>query len=185
MNLLEIIAVAVGLSMDAFAVAVCKGLHGRRIRLRHMLITGAYFGGFQMLMPLCGYLLGARCQAFVARVDHWFAFALLTCIGANMIFAPDKDETDEISDSFRWRVMLPLAVATSIDAFAVGVTLAFLQVDIVRAVCIIGLTTFVLSAVGLRIGGMLGEKCGTYAERLGGAVLIFMGCRILLTHFFG
>lgn len=182
MYLMEIIAVAVGLSMDAFAVSVCKGLYGQSKRIRHMIVTGVYFGGFQMLMPLLGYLLGAQGQAFVEQVDHWIAFGLLVCIGANMIFSKEEKAAGETSDNFGWRVMMPLAVATSIDAFAVGISFAFLQVDILRAVCIIGLITFVLSAVGLRIGGMLGEKCGIYAERLGGAVLIFMGCRILFTH---
>lgn len=185
MRLLEIIVIAVGLSMDAFAVSICKGLSVRKVQLRHALITGLYFGGFQMAMPLCGYLLGARFQAFVANVDHWFTFVLLTLIGANMIYASVTAEPEEVSNSFHWKAMLPLALATSMDALAVGVTFAFLQVDIVQAVCCIGLTTFVLSCIGVSIGNLFGEKYKIYAERLGGAVLILMGFRILLEHLLG
>ena len=182
MGLWELFLTAVGLSMDAFAVSVCKGLSAGTVRPRHALTAGLWFGGFQALMPLIGRFLGVRFRALISSVDHWVAFALLAAIGANMIresFRPDDGETEP---SFSWRAMLPLAVATSIDALTVGITFAFLQVDIVPAVTCIGLTTLVLSAVGVAAGGVVGLRGKTRAERLGGAVLILLGLKILLEH---
>ncbi len=182
MDLWELCLVAVGLAMDAFAVSLCKGLSVRALRLRHALLCGAYFGVFQALMPLAGYFLGARFRDLITAVDHWIAFALLGVIGANMIREAFSGDEDAHNDSFAVRTMLLLAVATSIDAFAVGITFAFLGVNIAAAVLIIGLITFLLSAVGVKIGNVFGEKFKARAEILGGVVLILMGTKILLEH---
>ena len=182
MGLLELFVIAVGLSMDAFAVSICKGLSVRELKPKHALTVGVYFGGFQMLMPLIGFALGVRFQSFITSIDHWIAFVLLGLIGANMIRESREHDDESVSDSFRFMTMLPLAVATSIDALAVGVTFAFLQVDILPAVCFIGATTFVLSCIGIRIGHVFGLKYKSRAELFGGAVLILMGIKILLEH---
>ncbi len=180
MSLTELFILAVGLSMDAFAVSICKGLSLGRTKLRHSLTAGIYFGGFQALMPLAGYLLGIRFQTMIQSVDHWIAFVLLCIIGINMI--KEANEQEDCSADMDFRTMLPLAVATSIDALAVGVTFAFLNVDIVPAVCFIGCVTFVLSGVGIKIGSVFGTKYKSRAEIVGGAVLIFIGVKILLEH---
>ena len=183
MDLWELFVIAVGLSMDAFAVSICKGLSVGAVRPRHMLTAGAWFGAFQALMPLAGYLIGSRFQMFITSVDHWIAFALLCLIGGNMVResrgCPECGGEDA---SFAVRAMFPLAVATSIDALAVGVTFAFLQVDILPAVLFIGAVTFVLSAAGIEVGGVFGAKYRAGAELFGGAVLILMGIKILLEH---
>lgn len=181
MGLFELFILAVGLSMDAFAVSVCKGLSVQKLKPKHMLIAGLYFGGFQALMPLIGYLLGVQFQSLIQQFDHWIAFVLLSLIGLSMI-KESREEADELNDSFSFKTMLPLAVATSIDALAVGVTFAFLQVDIVPAVSFIGVITFVLSAIGIRIGNIFGCKYKSRAELAGGIVLIVMGLKILLEH---
>ncbi len=181
MGLLELFILAVGLSMDAFAVSICKGLSVRTLRPKHNLIAGLYFGGFQAGMPLIGYLLGTQFESLITSVDHWIAFVLLGIIGANMI-KESFGEPDELDDSFSFRTMLPLAIATSIDALAVGVTFAFLKVDIIPAITFIGLTTFVLSAIGVKIGNVFGAKFKSKAELAGGCVLILMGLKILLEH---
>ena len=182
MDRIGLFLIAIGLSMDAFAVSVCKGLSVRRARPGHMLCVGCYFGGFQALMPLAGYLLGTRFASFIESIDHWIAFALLAFIGANMIREALSHEEGALDASFSVRAMLPLAVATSIDALATGVTFAFLRVDIVPAVLFIGCTTFLLSAAGLQVGHVFGAKYKARAELFGGAVLILMGCKILLDH---
>ncbi len=182
MQIWELIVIAVGLSMDAFAVSVCKGLSVKKVKISHMAIVGLYFGGFQALMPLIGYLLGTQFQDLIISIDHWIAFVLLSIIGANMIReALGKDE-DEVNDSFAFKTMIVLAVATSIDALAVGVTFAFLQVDVIPAVLSIGVITFVLSAIGVKIGNIFGLKFKKKAEIFGGVVLILMGVKILLEH---
>ena len=181
MSLLELFIIAVGLSMDAFAVSVCKGLSAGRTGWRQMLTAGLWFGGFQALMPLAGWLLGTGFQSLITSVDHWIAFVLLCLIGGNMVRESRSGE-DCADASFAARAMLPLAVATSIDALAVGVTFAFLQVDIVPAVLFIGCTTLVLSAVGVKAGGVFGAKYRARAELFGGLVLILMGVKILLEH---
>ena len=158
MSLAELFIIAVGLSMDAFAVAICKGLSVRTLRPRHALITGLYFGGFQMMMPLVGYLLGVRFQSLITSVDHWIAFVLLALIGGNMIRESRDTDEENLSDSFSFGTMLPLAGATSIDALAVGVTFAFLRVRIVPAVSFIGATTFILSCIGVKGGHGFGAK---------------------------
>ncbi|MGN0478039.1 MAG: manganese efflux pump MntP family protein [Hominenteromicrobium sp.] len=181
MSVWELFILAVGLSMDAFAVSVCKGLSVKSLKPKHMLIAGLYFGGFQALMPLIGYLLGVQFQSLIQEFDHWIAFVLLVLIGLSMI-RESRECPDELNDSFSFKTMLPLAVATSIDALAVGVTFAFLQVSIIPAVSFIGVTTFVLSAAGIRIGHIFGAKYKSRAELIGGIVLILMGVKILLEH---
>lgn len=186
MSFFELFSLAVGLSMDAFAVSICKGLSVRRVRPKHMLICGLYFGGFQMLMPLIGYLLGVNFRSMIASVDHWIAFVLLSLIGANMLresFSKDKDEN--VDASFGVKTMLLMAVATSIDALAVGVTFAFLEVSIVPAVSFIGITTFIFSAAGVLIGNIFGAKWKNKAEFAGGAILILIGLKILIEHLAG
>lgn len=181
MHLLELFAIAVGLSMDAFAVSVCKGLSLRGYRPSRSLLAGLYFGGFQALMPLLGWLLGVRFQQVIVRVDHWIAFVLLVLIGANML-REARQEGESLDGAMGPRAMLPLAVATSIDALAVGVTFAFLQVDIVPAVGFIGVTTFVLSAAGVWIGSAFGARWRERAQQAGGLILILMGAKILIEH---
>ena len=182
MSLIELFLIAVGLSMDAFAVSICKGLSVRKAEPRHSLIVGAYFGGFQALMPAIGYVLGRQFESLITSVDHWIAFVLLGIIGGNMIREALKGEQEELDDSFTFRTMLPLAIATSIDALAMGVTFAFLQVQIVPAVLFIGVITFVLSAIGLKVGNVFGAKYKSRAELFGGVVLVLMGIKILLEH---
>ena len=182
MGFWELVVLAIGLSMDAFAVSICKGLALQRVSWKECCIAGLWFGGFQALMPLLGYLLGTQFEQFVTSVDHWIAFVLLGIIGGNMIREALKGEQEELDDSFTFRTMLPLAIATSIDALAMGVTFAFLQVQIVPAVLFIGVTTFVLSAVGLKVGNVFGAKYKSRAELFGGVVLVLMGIKILLEH---
>lgn len=181
MGILELSILAVGLSMDAFAVAICKGLSVTNVRKKHALIVGLYFGGFQALMPLIGYLLGNSFRALIENIDHWVAFFLLAIIGINMI-RESRGESEKLDASFSVKSMLPLAVATSIDALAVGVTFSFLQVQIVPAISFIGIITFILSAVGIKLGNTFGAKYKSKAEFAGGLVLILMGIKILLEH---
>lgn len=182
MSLLELFLLAVGLSMDAFAVSVCKGLSVRRGSMKQALTVGIWFGGFQALMPFLGYLLGITFFSLITSIDHWIAFVLLVFIGFNMIREARSDEENESNDRFDFKTMLPLAVATSIDALAVGVTFAFLRVNIVPAVSFIGCITFLLSAIGLKAGNIIGAKNRSRAEFAGGLVLILMGIKILLEH---
>lgn len=185
MSLVELVLIAVSLSMDAFAVAICKGLSIERLRPRDAVKVGLYFGVFQAGMPLLGYLLGTAFAQLVASIDHWIAFALLALIGGNMIHeALEKDDCGckDRDPELGFRAMLPLAVATSIDALAVGVSFAFLQVRILPAVSLIGLITFALSCGGVYVGRFFGGRFKSKAELLGGAVLILMGVKILLEH---
>lgn len=182
MGIVELFVIAVGLAMDAFAVSICKGLSVTKVNLKHSLTVGLYFGGFQTAMPVIGYLLGSSFREYIESVDHWIAFALLLIIGANMIREAFSKDEEEIDGSFSLKSMLPLAVATSIDALAVGVTFAFLNVQIVPAVSFIGIITFVLAAIGVKLGNIFGEKSKSKAEFVGGAVLILMGLKILLEH---
>lgn len=182
MGLTELSVLAVGLAMDAFAVSVCKGLSAGRVTLGHALTAGLWFGGFQALMPFLGWLLGVQFQGFITNIDHWIAFVLLGLIGVNMIRESRGGEEEAMETSFGAKAMLPLAVATSIDALTVGITFAFLKVDIGLAVTLIGAITCVLSAIGVRAGGIIGEKGKSWAELAGGIVLILMGCKILLEH---
>ena len=164
MGLTELFVIAVGLSMDAFAVSVCKGLSVQKLKLNHALICGAYFGGFQGLMPFIGYLLGSQFESMITQIDHWIAFVLLGLIGANMIKESRETDEEKLDCSFCPGAMLPLAVATSIDALAVGVTFAFLKVNIAWAVFFIGTVTFLLSAVGVKVGHVFGVKYKSRAE---------------------
>ncbi len=182
MTIGELFIIAVGLSMDAFAVSVCKGLSVRKATVRHALCAGLYFGGFQALMPAVGYLLGSQFESLITSVDHWIAFVLLGIIGGSMIREALSHDEEKLDDSFAVKAMLTLAVATSIDALAVGVTFAFLRVDIVPAVCFIGVVTFCFSALGIKIGNVFGAKYKSKAELFGGVVLILMGVKILLDH---
>lgn len=179
MSILDLFILAVGLSMDAFAVSVCKGLSLGKIKPKHMCIAGTWFGGFQALMPLIGYFLGSFFAEMIEKYDHWVAFVLLAIIGGNMIKESfDKDE--KVDSSMDVKSMLLLAIATSIDALAVGVTFAFLQVQIVPAVSFIGVITFIFSAVGVKIGSLFGTKYKSKAELFGGIVLVLIGIKILL-----
>lgn len=180
MSVVELFVLALGLAMDAFAVSACKGLSLRRIRVKHMCIAGSWFGGFQALMPLIGYFLGSMFADMVTKYTHWVAFVLLVLIGANMIkeaFGKDEDDMDSAMDV---KSMFLLAIATSIDALAVGVTFAFMKVNIIVAVLFIGVITFLCSAVGVKIGSVFGTKFKSKAELLGGAVLVIIGIKILL-----
>ena len=186
MGLFELFLIAVGLSMDAFAVSVCKGLAMCRCTWKKAGIVGLWFGGFQALMPLAGFLLGIQFQSLITAIDHWIAFILLGIIGINMIREAlrEGDECDccDTDESLDVKNMLTLAVATSIDALAVGITFAFLKVEIIPAVCFIGIITFTLSAAGVKIGNIFGAKYKSKAELAGGMILIFMGIKILLEH---
>lgn len=179
MSLIELFILALGLSMDAFAVSVCKGLSLGKIKVKHMCIAGAWFGGFQALMPLIGYLLGSIFADKITMYSHWIAFILLVIIGINMIREAFGEE-EKMDSNMGISTMLLLAVATSIDALAVGVSFAFLNVNIIYAVTFIGITTFVCSAAGIKIGSIFGERYKSKAEVCGGVILIFIGLKILL-----
>ena len=179
MGFLELFIIAVGLSMDALAISICKGLSVEKIQRKHMIITGLWFGGSQAVMPLLGYLLGTGFQSFVESIDHWIGFILLTLIGIHMI-KESREETEKLESSFGAKVMFPLAIADSIDALAAGVTFAFREVHIILAVVLIGITTFALSAVGVKVGSKFGERYKSKAEMIGGSILIIMGVTILL-----
>ena len=178
MGFWELFILAVGLSMDAFAVSVCKGLSLGKIKAKHMCLAGIWFGGFQALMPLVGYFLGSFFADVITKYSHWIAFALLAFLGAKMI--KESFESEELDDNMGWKTMLVLAVATSIDASAVGVTFAFLDVNILFAVILIGVTTFAFSAAGVKIGSVFGEKYKSKAEIAGGIILILIVLKILL-----
>lgn len=182
MSFIDIFLIGVALSMDAFAVSICKGLSVKKVSAKHVLTVGVYFGGFQALMPALGFLLGYKFESFITNIDHWIAFVLLALIGGNMIREALGDDDEHENDDFSFKAMLPLAVATSIDALAVGISFAFLGVDIVTAALLIGATTFVLSGVGIFVGNIFGSRYKTKAELAGGVVLILIGLKILLEH---
>lgn len=183
MHFAELIIIAMGVSMDAFAVSICKGLSVRKLRPGHMLSAAAWFGGFQALMPLIGYFVGISFADYVAEVDHWIAFVLLGIIGGKMIKeAFHKDEECEYDPDFSLKTMFTLAVATSIDAMAVGVSLAFLKADIWMSILVIGLMTAAFSAFGVKLGNLFGCKYKSKAEVVGGIVLVGIGIKILIEH---
>ena len=183
MHITELMILAVGVSMDAFAVSICKGLSVCMVRPRHAGFTAVWFGGFQALMPLIGYFMGVAFADFVTSIDHWIAFLLLGIIGGKMVKESfEKDECSCAIPDFSFRTMLAMAVATSIDALAVGVSLAFLKVNIWSAVLIIGLTTGAFSAAGVYIGNIFGNKYKSKAELAGGLILILIGTKILIDH---
>lgn len=183
MGLVELILIAVSLAMDAFAVSICKGLSMKKMDWKKAIIIGLYFGIFQAGMPVIGYFLGVGFEESIKFVDHWIAFGLLAFIGGNMIKeALSNDEDDEIDDKVDFKTMIILAIATSIDALAVGVTFAFLEVNIILAVSLIGILTFIISCIGVKIGNVFGDKYEKKAEITGGIVLILIGLKILLEH---
>ncbi len=185
MGFFELFLIAVGLSMDAFAVSICKGLKMQRFNVRHAGVIALAFGGFQALMPVIGWFLGKQFESYITGIDHWIAFALLAVIGGKMAvesFKKEEEASSKENEKLDVKELLVLAVATSIDALAVGITFAFLQVSIVPAVSLIGVITFVLSAVGVFIGHKFGAKFKSKAELAGGIILILIGLKILLEH---
>ena len=183
MNQIELFVISIGLSMDALAVSICKGLSAEKITLRHCALTGLYFGVFQALMPLTGYLLGSGFSDHISPFDHWIAFLLLTVLGVKMILDARRAE-DRLDSSFSPRCMLPLALATSIDALAVGAGFALMHVSILPAVFLIGIVAFFLSASGVRLGTLFGNRFRAPSQMAGGLILLFMGSKILIEHLF-
>ena len=187
MSLWELFIIAVGLSMDACAVSICKGLSVQKVTFRHAATCGGYFGAFQALMPVIGFVLGVQFRSLITGIDHWIALILLGLIGANMIREALSGEEEEVNCSFCFRAMLPLAIATSIDALAVGVTFAAMDIGskIVFAVIFIGVVTFLLSAIGVKIGNLFGNRYEKVAQIAGGVILILLGVKILIEHLGG
>ena len=184
---IELFLLGIGLAMDAFAVSVCKGLGMRRLNKKQTLIIGLYFGGFQALMPLIGWLLGSQFQKYITSIDHWIAFILLGFIGGKMMIEAirewNEEETVDIMDApLDHKNMLVLAVATSIDALAVGITFAFLDTPIIEAITIIGITTMLISIIGVVVGNFFGSRYKSKAEFIGGLILVLLGLKILLEH---
>jgi putative Mn2+ efflux pump MntP len=182
MDLITLFTLAVGLSMDAFAVSICKGLALRKFSFKNACIVGLWFGGFQAIMPTIGYFLGVQFKSHITAIDHWIAFFLLCFIGINMIKEAMSKDEESADASLALKTMLLLAIATSIDALAVGVTFAFLSVNIVPAVSFIGITTFLFSFVGVKVGSVFGTRYKAKAELAGGIILILLGVKILLEH---
>lgn len=190
MGFFELFFIGIGLSMDAFAVSVCKGLKMRKVNKKQAFIIGLFFGGFQALMPLAGWLLGTRFSAYIVSIDHWIAFVLLALIGGNMVreaFSGEEEQADEahMDPPLDLKELLLLAVATSIDALAVGVTLAFLNVPILSSVALIGCITFITSITGVFIGNYFGNRFEKKATLAGGIILILIGIKILVEHLIG
>ena len=181
-KMFDILVIAVGVSMDAFAVSVCKGLTMKKLDMKKALIIGAYFGFFQAFMPLVGYFLGSSFESLVTSIDHWIAFVLLSFIGGNLIKEAISGEGENVTDGVGFKEMLMLAIATSIDALAVGVTFAFLRMNIWLSVSLIGVTTFCFSVAGVALGNRFGKQLGNRAQLAGGVILIFIGIKILLEH---
>lgn len=182
MGIIELVILSIGLAMDAFAVAVCKGLSMTKMKWKNAIIIGLYFGFFQGFMPVIGYLLGVNFQEKISSIDHWIAFMLLGAIGINMIKEALSKDCEKQSDSIKFKDMLVLAIATSIDALAIGITFAFLKVNVVLAVSLIGGITFAISVIGVKIGNIFGDKYEKRAEFAGGLILILLGVKILLEH---
>ena len=182
MGIFEIFLLGIGLAMDAFAVSICKGLSIKKMNWKNAVIIALYFGVFQALMPLIGYFLGMTFESIVTTFDHWVAFALLTLIGGGMIKESFDDEDDKKNDRVDFKTMVVLAIATSIDALAVGITFAFFDVNIVLAVSIIGIITFIISVLGVKIGNRFGDKYQNKAQLMGGIILVLLGFKILLEH---
>lgn len=182
MSIVEIILISLSLAMDAFAVSICKGLTFKKTNIKKAIIIGLYFGLFQGLMPLIGYLLGNTFQELIASIDHWIAFILLGFIGLNMIKESRSEEENKSDDKVDFKTMLPLAIATSIDALTIGITFAFLKVNILITIISIGLITFILSVIGVLLGKKIGTKFDRVAELIGGLILILLGLKILLEH---
>lgn len=182
MEIFELVLLSIGLGMDAFAVSVCKGISMRKMSWKKACIIGLYFGGFQAIMPILGYFFGNSFESFITNIDHWIAFILLLIIGAKMIQEAFQKNRDEYNEDISVKTMLILSIATSIDALAVGITFAFLKVDLILAVILIGIITFILSVLGTKIGNRFGDKYKSKAELAGGIILILIGLKILLEH---
>jgi len=182
MGVLEIVLIAIGVAMDAFAVSICKGLSMKKMSWKKALIVAAYFGVFQGLMPVIGYLLGTTFESLVTKIDHWIAFGLLVFIGINMLKEASSNDSENCNDNVDFKSMVVLAIATSIDALAVGITFAFLQTNIILAALAIGIITFTICIIGVKIGNKFGDKYERKAETVGGLILIIMGIKILLEH---
>lgn len=182
MNNLEILIIGISLAMDAFAVAICKGLSFKKLSMKKCITVGTYFGIFQGIMPLIGFILGISFQEIITKIDHWVAFILLCVIGINMIKDSFSKETENLDQNISFKSMFPLALATSIDALAVGITFAFLKVNIILAITIITITTFLISIIGVIIGNKVGNNFEKKAEMFGGSILVLMGLKILLEH---
>ena len=182
MDFLSVLLIGIGLSMDAFAVSLCKGLALKSPSVKSIVVVGLWFGAFQMIMPIIGYYLGSSFYSLISDYDHWIAFILLAVIGLNMIRESFSDEEEGIDASLGIGTMLMLAIATSIDALAVGISLAMTGDSIFASASIIGLTTFVLSAIAVKLGSKFGDRFGSKAELLGGIILILIGLKILLEH---
>ena len=182
MGVLELVLLSIGLGMDAFAVSVCKGISMKKMNWKKAIIIGLYFGGFQALMPVIGYYLGSAFESLITNVDHWIAFILLGIIGGKMIKDSFGDESENCNDDVSFKTMFVLAVATSIDALAIGITFAFLNVNLGLAVSLIGIITFILAVAGTKIGNRFGDKYEKKAEFVGGVILILLGVKILLEH---
>lgn len=182
MGAIEILLISIGLAMDAFAVSVCKGLAMKKMSWKKAIIIGLYFGIFQAVMPVIGYFLGTTFERFITNVDHWVAFILLVGIGINMVKEAFDKESENRNDNVDVKTMLVLSIATSIDALAIGITFACLKIHIVMPVITIGLITFIISVIGVKIGNQFGDKYGKKAEIMGGVILILLGIKILLEH---
>ena len=182
MSLLEIILIGIGLAMDAFAVSICKGLSMKKMNWKKAIIVGLYFGFFQGLMPVIGYFLGTNFESYITSIDHWIAFILLATIGINMLKEAFSKDCEDNNDSVDFKTMIILAIATSIDALAVGITFAFLKTNILISTIIIGILTFVISLIGVKLGNKFGDKYERKAEVVGGLILILIGVKILLEH---
>lgn len=182
MGILEIILLGIGLAMDAFAVSICKGLSMKRMNWKNAIIIAFYFGVFQAIMPVIGYFLGTTFEIFVTAVDHWIAFILLSFIGGNMIKESFNSEDEDKNDRVDFKTMIVLAIATSIDALAVGITFAFFDVNVIVAVSIIGVITFFISLLGVKVGNKFGDKYQNKAELMGGILLVLLGIKILVEH---
>lgn len=182
MGIMELLLIAIGLAMDAFAVSVGKGITLKRVRLSHALTAGVWFGGFQALMPIAGFFLATSFADYVVSIDHWIAFGLLTLIGVNMIRETIWGEEESHDNNFGFRTMLLMAVATSIDAMAVGISMAFLGVNIWTSAAVIGIVTLLLSAAGTYLGHIFGSRLGSKAGILGGIILIAIGIKIVIEH---
>ncbi len=182
MEIIELILLSIGLGMDAFAVSVCKGISMKKMNWKKACIIGLYFGGFQAIMPVIGYFFGSSFESIITNIDHWIAFILLAIIGAKMIQEAFQKEEEEYNEDISVKTMIVLSIATSIDALAVGITFAFLKVNLLLAITLIGTITFILSVIGTKIGNRFGDKYKSKAELAGGIILIIIGLKILLEH---
>jgi len=182
MSYIEVLLIAIGVASDAFAMAICKGLSIKKISLKSILTIGLYFGIFQGIMPLIGYFLGITSENLISKIDHWIAFILLLFIGLNMIRESLSKEKEEVNDKIDFKSMILISIATSIDALAVGITFAYLKVNLLTSILTIVITTFILSSIGVKIGNKFGDKYEQKAKLIGGIILIFIGIKILLEH---